>query len=307
MPFMLRSTTALLLTSALLCFTACGKDDPVRVSVKLAALPAQQIEKAVLTVSKVYLWPQERGSTEVVLRDAPLTVDLLALGNNPMALVKDVDVPPGTYGQLRLRASGGFVQLKEGSGSRVYATSSTYEGLPAGLQVDRMLNLANPNDAPWTVDFGEDVGEHLTLDEGEKTFLVDFDIARSFKTHDPLGNDPRLSPVMKGLEAGATSSLRVMIRLREGLSLPSLGEKQLGAASVILVNVGGGRTPKAVTATGEAGVFEATFRNLRPGEYTVELEGPDARHLLTDWASPESVYVGENREDTVRFTVTGHS
>ncbi len=81
-----------------------------------------------------------------VLSDAKVTTNLLKLSNDVSTLVQDAVVKAGTYSELDFVISGGYVEVQNatGTGTTIYASSSTYEGLPAGAVVGGTLKPSPP-------------------------------------------------------------------------------------------------------------------------------------------------------------------
>ena len=82
-----------------------------KITVLLTDAPGD-VKTAVVTISQIYLHGDgEDASGRVILRDTPITTDLLTLANSTADLVKDATVPAGTYGQLRFVITGGYVEI----------------------------------------------------------------------------------------------------------------------------------------------------------------------------------------------------
>jgi hypothetical protein len=294
--------SSLLLAVGMLGLAACG-DDTSRVTVKLTDAPGDNFEKAVVTISKVYLKGGAEG--EVVLRDEAFTTDLLTLANDTADLVKDAEVPQGTYSELRFVISGGYVQVKEDGGSRVYATSD-YEGVPSGVEVDGELQMPSLSTSGLKVKFANDADVTVSSEQTQKVILVDFDVAQSFGR--AAGNSGRwvMSPVIKGADLEFSSNVVVTLALGSNVTLPVLDGTQvsLSAFSAVLVNAEGSREPLAFTDANADGTFEANFKFLIPGTFQVELTGPIGVGFNTTPAIPASVTATGGAEARVAFTLT---
>jgi Domain of unknown function (DUF4382) len=164
------------LVLALAALMGCDGQSPsatTSFSVKLKDAPGD-VQQAVVTISEVDLV----GSGGVqVLTQTPTTVDLLTLAATTTTLVQDVEVPSGSYEQLRFKITGACIAVENGSGgSDVYAT----DGYDA-TQCDG--ELAGPLQAPSFARSGLKVtmaGNALALTGPEKIVLVDFDVSQSF-------------------------------------------------------------------------------------------------------------------------------
>ncbi|NMO21720.1 DUF4382 domain-containing protein [Pyxidicoccus fallax] len=294
-----------LLALSMLALAACG-DDTSRVTVKLTDAPGDDFEKAVVTISKVYLKGDgAEGSGEVVLRSEPVTTDLLTLANDTADLVKDAEVPQGTYRELRFVISGAYVQVKEDGVTRVYATDD-YEGVPAGVKVDGELQMPSLSTSGLKVKFANDADVEVTSEQTQKVILVDFDVAQSFGK--AAGGSGRwvMSPVIKGADLEFSSNVVVTLKAGAGLELPVVGDTQvtLSAFNAVLVNAEGSREPLAFTDANNDGTFEANFKFLIPGAFQVEIEGPAGVSFTTNPGIPASVTATGGAESRADFTLT---
>ncbi|MCY1034585.1 DUF4382 domain-containing protein [Corallococcus sp. BB11-1] len=299
-------TSSLLMATGLLFLAACGGGDNARVTLKLTDAPGDTFEKAVVTISKVYLKGDvdgEEGKGDVVLLSEPVTTDLLTLANDAADLVKDAEVPPGRYKELRFVITGGYVQVKQDGGSRIFATSPSYEGLPEGAQVDGDLQMPSAASSGLKVKFDKDADVTITSDDDQKVILVDFDVAQSFGKE--AGNSGKwvMRPVIKGADLQFSGNVEVTLQLQDGLGFPVPGTAQLSGFSAVLVNADGSRETLPFTATTSA-VFVADFKYLLPGTYQVDVVAPEGVSFTTDLARPAAATVGSGAEAHVDFTLT---
>ena len=117
-----------LLVLALGCTGQTGK-----ITVLMKDAPAN-LTAAVVTISEIDLV----GSNGItVLSTTKTTTDLLTLANDTATLVKDVEVPVGTYSQLRFVITGGYVEAD----GVIYASSPDYEGLPSETTAGGTLRM----------------------------------------------------------------------------------------------------------------------------------------------------------------------
>jgi hypothetical protein len=138
-----------------------------QVRVMLTDAPADYIESAVVTISRVYLVPGDDDTKSVDLLPVsagPATYDLLDLREGIEALLAEKAVAPGTYQQLRLVVESATVTLIPGV--TFNDGSSTRElSVPSGMQSGIKVELAEPLDA--------DAGMLRIV-------IVDFDVDRNF-------------------------------------------------------------------------------------------------------------------------------
>ena len=203
--------TAVLAAASLAALAACSDGTGARmgkVSILLTDAPGD-IKKAVVTISQIYLAGSGGNSADdaagrVVLRSEPVTTDLLTLAGTTSELVKDAVIPAATYGQLRFVVTGAYIEVDDGNGgTKIYASSPTYGGLPAGAQVDGTLQMPSYASSGLKVTLP---GDAVSVSEGQTSLLVDFDVAQSFGH--PSGDLTKwvLSPVINGHEiAGETA------------------------------------------------------------------------------------------------------
>jgi hypothetical protein len=150
-----------------------GPSGTTSFSVRLKDAPGD-VQHAFVTISQIDLV----GSGGVqVLTQTPATVDLLTLAASTLTLVDGVEVPSGTYEQLRFKITGACIAVEnESGGSDVYATAG-YDATLCGTETPGTLV------APSFAQSGLKVtmeGNALQLTGAEKIVLVDFDVTQSF-------------------------------------------------------------------------------------------------------------------------------
>lgn len=153
-----------------------GGNDTTRLTLLLTDAPGEVIE-AVVTISEIYLQggDDETGGDggRVTLRSQPVTTDLLSLANSVATLVDDIEVPSGSYGQLRFVIEGAYLTVDEAGGQVVFATPD-YAEAPA--QVDGELKCPSCGQSGLKVSFPG----AIVLEGSAQTLTVDFDVAESF-------------------------------------------------------------------------------------------------------------------------------
>ncbi len=150
-----------------------GPSGTTSFSVMLKDAPGD-VQHAVVTISEVDLI----GSGGVqVLAQAPTTVDLLTLATSATSLVQGVEVPSGTYTQLRFKITGACLAVDDGNGgSAVYATSG-YDATPCGGAATGALKAPSYDESGLKVTMTDNA---LHLVGPEQIVLVDFDVSQSF-------------------------------------------------------------------------------------------------------------------------------
>jgi hypothetical protein len=281
--------------AAPLLLLACGDEGTGRVSLRLTDA-AGDFRSAVVTISRIEL---VGSGGAVVLRDTPVTTDLLSLANDTAALVTDAVVPVGRYGQLRFVITGGYVEVEQdGGGTLIYASSPTYEGLPEAAVVAGELRMPSFAQSGLKVDLsgGLDVGTDAHV------LLVDFDVAQSFG-HDAGGSGAWvMHPVVKATRLELSGALNVTVALAPGITLP-VGAT-LAQFAAVLTHAAGSVETLPLVPLG-SGVHGATFRYLIPGTYALGFAAPAGVTAFTmDPDVPATVTVASGQPTPASFLVT---
>src|SRR5688572_19269788 len=160
------------------CAAATENATSGKITVLLTDAPGD-VKTAMVTISQVYLQGDgEDASGRVILRDTPVTTDLLTLANSTADLVKDATVPAGSYGQLRFVITGGYIEVENDDGSSsIYASSPDYAGLPSGATVAGPLQMPSYASSGLKVKLPEG---GVTIDSEQTILLVDFDVSQSY-------------------------------------------------------------------------------------------------------------------------------
>lgn len=287
-----RRRAALLALAAGLAICACDSQGPgtARYSVELTDA-AGPFQTAKVTVSEVYL--QGTGG-RTTLSNTPTTVNLLELQNETLDLVKDAEIPTGTYTELRLVISGGYVELEDGS---IYASSPDYEGLPAGATVTGELRMPSLGQSGIKVTLP---GSALEVTGPQKIVLIDFDVSQSFGQDAGTSGAWVMHPVIKGAEITASGTVNVSLSLHDGVALPEISGHQVTLADFSATL--GGET-RALDANGHA-----TFQFVVPDTYPLYFTGPAGLTFTTDpvatQADPIEVVVPAGQAVSAAATVT---
>jgi hypothetical protein len=180
---------------AIAALAACDGQSPdstTSFSVRLKDAPGD-VQHAVVTISEVDLV----GSGGVqVLSQTPATVDLLTLATSTTTLVQDVEVPSGTYNQLRFKITGACLAVDDGNGGSAVYTTTGYDSTPCGTAAPGHLQAPSFAESGLKVTMAAGA---LELTGPEKIVLVDFDVSQSFG-HEASGWV--MHPVVTGGELG---------------------------------------------------------------------------------------------------------
>ena len=262
--------------------------DQPRVTVRLTDA-AGDIKAAVVTISEVNL-QGENG--KVVLRSDPVTTDLVDLANETAILVDAEPVPAGNYTQLRFVITGGYVEVENADGSTsIFASSPTYSGLPAGAVVAGDLQMPSLGQSGLKVEFPS-TELAITTDQD---LLVDFDVSQSFGHVAGQSGKWVMHPVIKGAQFTTAATVVATLKLNTGVTIPALpsGPVTLAAFTATL----NGETVHFADPDGD-GTFEARFRFLLPGTYTLSVQPPTGLAITTNLTLPVSVTVAAGETST---------
>jgi hypothetical protein len=283
--------------------------DAGRVSVLLTDAPGD-FKRAVVTISHIYL---QKGDVDddgedgrVLLSTNDVTTDLLTLANSAHTLVDDVVIPAGHYGQLGFVVTGAYVEVENADGSTsIYASSPSYAGLPPGAVVAGPLHMPSFAQSGLKVSLPGGV----SIGGDAKTLLVDFDVAQSFGREAGKSGRWVMHPVLHATAIDYTGNVLARVRVGDGVTLATADGTPVTLAGLraILTSAWGGQEMLALADADGDGTFEARFRYLLPGEYTLDLIGPDGVTFATTPARPTSVSVGSGQDVEVAFAVTSAS
>jgi len=283
--------------SALACNDGSGpeSDSNARVTVRLTDAPGE-IKAAVVTISEIYLQGGAEG--RVTLRSDPVTTNLISLANDAAVLVDDAEVPEDSYSELRFVITGGYIEVENNQGgTSFFASSPTYAGLPAGAQVTGELQMPSLGSSGLKVQFDDQADLAIT---GDQDLLVDFDVAQSFGHQ--AGNSGKwvMHPVVKGARASLAATVVATMRLGSAVTLPSVGG-QVVTLAAFKADLNGEMIP-FTDADGD-GVFEARFRFLLPGDYTLTLIVPAGVTVTTNPSVPIDLDAAAGAQATVALTI----
>jgi hypothetical protein len=240
--------------------------DAGTLTVRLADAPGEEVESAVIWVSRVSVVGED-GGVRVISSDTA-SYDLLALQGGVTAALGSAEIPVGTYNQLRLLVDSARVTLK----APVTFTSGSSTSLlkvPSGSTSGLKVNLDNVSVVP-----------------GETVLLVDFDVSRSFVFQGPPGGPKSASfkPVIHATVMDVAGSI-------SGTVLPATSKAGLYAIQ---------GTDTIATASADSLTGAYIIRFLAPGLYKVLARATGFQDGVRD-----SILVGNSQAVTgVDFTLT---
>ena len=261
-----------------------------KVTVLLKDAPAD-VTAAVVTITEIDLIGS--GGT-TVLGTTKTTTDLVTLANDTAKLVDGVDVPAGTYSQLRFVISGGYVE----AGGVIYASSPTYEGLPAESTVGGMLRMPSYAQSGLKVDLPAGAATVGTT----RILLVDFDVSQSFGMEAGGSGAWVMHPVVKATDFELAGGVDASIKLGAGVTLPS--PITLADFKAVLTPAGGGSSTTLALTSTDATTWSASFRYLVPGDYTLTFTAPAAVTFATTPPVPATVTVASGQATAASFVVS---
>ena len=284
------------------CDSADTADTPGTFRVLLTDAPGDFLE-AVVTIDQVYLQPQEGDEdpegSRVVLRDEPVTVDLLTLQNEVLDLVDEEEVPEGAYAQLRLVISGGYVAVEADDGSAtVYASSDAYAAAQ-GVEADGRLQMPSYAQSGLKIILPQDAA---VVDGDQNIVVLDFDVAESFGQQ--AGNSGMwvMRPTVRATDLAFTGEVAVSLALADSVALPS-DTLSLADFSASLDKGGDVLTVPFADADGD-GTFTVDFLYLAPATYPIDLVAPEGVAVETDVALPLDVTVGSGEATPAALVIT---
>lgn len=270
------------------CQDATGPMGTSNVTVKLTDASGDFVS-AVVTIDGIYLQGGNDGSDagRVWLSQTPVTTDLLTLSNDVIDLAESVEVPSGSYADLRFVISGAYVEVDNGDETTsIYATPG-YDQVPDGVTPDGSLQMPSYAASGLKVKFD---GGALDVTGAQEILLVDFDVAQSFG-HDTGGSGGWvMSPVIRGANMELTAGTTVTLALADGVTLPEIGGTQVELGDFTAVLDDGEGNTKEAAFTSVEGVFTAAFPYLMTGtSWSLQVSGPDGLTFTTDPALPIDV------------------
>lgn len=276
----------------------CGSSSPGTgsLSIRLTDAPAADVKSAVVTIDRITL---TGAGGDVVLRDDPVTVDLVEFVNTAFRLVDSAPVAPGTYGQLRFVISGGYLVVADpqGAGTQVFSTPG-YPAAPA--HVDGLLKMPSLAQSGLKVILP---GDALVVKAQSKVLLVDFDVQQSFG-HEAGGSGSWvMHPVVKADDILLSGN--VVATLGRAAALAPFDPLPLGSFTAVLTNADGSVKTLPFVPEGAGTTARATFSYLLPGAYGVAVQAPAAPPAFdVEPATTVAVTAGSGVDTFVPFVVT---
>lgn len=288
--------------SLLALLAACGSSQTGKVSVRLMDA-AGDFKAAVVTIAEIDL-VGSGGTT--VLSTTETTTNLLTLANDTALLVDEVDVPVGTYSQLRFVITGGYVEVEQADGSSIiYASSPSYEGLPAGAKVGGKLQMPSYAQSGLKVD----LPGGLVVGTKAQIVLVDFNVQQSFGHVAGRSGMWVMHPVVTATDFELTGTVNVTLTPAGSppVTIPA------GTTFSATLTFPDGTTTKTLPLAADGGAYKASFAFLVPGAYTIAFAATSttgtppttvAYVCTTSPSTPATVTVASGQATAADFDLT---
>lgn len=280
----MRGVAALFVMTAIV--AACD-DDPAgnggdpRVSILLTDAPGD-VAEARIVIDEIAIMG-DADESAVVLSTDDWEGDLLDLRNTFATLVDEVEVPVGSYHQVRLKITEGCIETEEGD---VFAT----DGFDACGEPTGRLQMPSYAQSGLKIQLPP---EAEVRTEGRTIVLLDFNVAESFGHEAGNSNMWVMTPVVRATEFELSSNVTVNVALADTVTLPD---------TVAL-------TDFAISIDGEPGLLieadgSTLLRYLVSGERTIEILPPAGFVITTDPATPYTFDLAADTDLTLNFTIT---
>jgi hypothetical protein len=280
----LRGVAAVLFTALAIagCDNTVSVPDTGMVQVLLTDAPSDYISEAFIDIGAVELLPSGDGERIVLSEDGTDgPINLLDLQGLTTEVLADLEVPSGTYHELRLFIESASVTLADGYEFKAGGSEGALR-VPSGASSGLKLKLRSGEEDQGSEDGEGEDGEGdesggVEIAGGETILLVDFDVNRSFRIQGnpdtPAGiNGVSFRPTLRVVVSDIAGSIGGTVRT----DLPDASRDGL-VVMAETVNPDPGdtefQTQTATALTDAEGEYTLYF--LAPGTYVVTVETPD--------------------------------
>ena len=291
-----RALGALALLGAIGCSDLLGSDDTARLTVLLTDAPSDYVGSAMVDIGRVELLPADDGERVVLSEDGTDgPIDLLDLQGLTTMVLADLEIPEGTYREIRMIIESASVELAEGYTLRDGSTDAVLR-VPSGATSGLKLKLRADEELEDGEEASAEESAGVTISGGETVLVVDFDVNQSFV----IQGNPNTPAGIQGVSFRPT--LRVVVRDVAGSISGTVTTSVEGAVVEGLVVSAEHAAPEddeefqssiATAVTGADGTYTVFF--LAPGSYAVSVT-PAAETLV---GSPEAIDVDVDASENV--------
>jgi hypothetical protein len=231
-------TPLLALAGAAACNNDNGPSGTATLTVALTDAPSDDFESATIYISQVTVKGSGVSDEDQIISSTKASYDLLTLQGGVTATLGSVQVPTGSYNQVRLLVDSARVVLKTG---HTFADGSNTAKLtvPSGSETGLKVNFSPP----------------IEVTSGETVLLVDFDVNQSFVFQGPRDhpNSVSFKPVLHATALDVAASIS--------------GHVTPVAAHATVYAIAGTDTVQTAFADSDDGAY--TLHSLAPGTYVV--------------------------------------
>jgi hypothetical protein len=230
-------------------------------------------------------------------------VELLKLaGGKLQDVTSGTTLPAGDYDELRIVLAGAYVVTQDG---KVFATEHAV--LPTGVTATGVLQCPSCTSSGLKIELDE-IG--VGLDPGANTFVIDFDVNRSFG-HE-AGNSGRfvLNPVLRGThkERHSDGAISGQVSLAPAVTIPSCGGLAGVLERFVPYAIAGADTLSGRTNVNGGFEIEHAAANTYTMSYAKALTFTNGDSLsFTAAATPATVTVTQDSKSSVAFVVSAAS
>lgn len=180
-----RATLTILAVSAVAaCDAVLGVSDTASLRLLITDAPADYIESAFVDIGMVELLPAGEGDRIVLTDDGTDgEIDLLQLQGFATETLADIDIPAGTYREIRLIVESARVVLAEGyefPDGEISAPMRVPSGAQTGIKL-KLQGERTDGDEAGAEGTEDETSEGIEIAGGETVLVVDFDVNRSFR------------------------------------------------------------------------------------------------------------------------------
>lgn len=293
---------AVLAVAAGACDSGISSGDSSSLSLQLTDAPAGDLSEAWVDIGSITL-QGEGGEFELVADpEGPEPgglFELTSLAGTTAELVSGVEVPAGTYGQLRVVVDAAAVETEDGD---VFSFGGAAEALDK--DVTGTLQPASTDRTGIKVNLPEG---GLTL-EAESTILVlDFDVSESFGREAGMSGMWVLKPTITSSVLEASGTVSGTVSLAEDVTVPECGGEARGPEAFVPVAIdpSSGEVVKSGDVDGD-GAYAIRF--LEPGGYDLghreEVTFDGESLVFGAEVTPATVTVESGAEASADYTIT---